>query len=361
MVGIEVISYFIVFLGLAIVLIAAALVFLYKISPETRKIFSLLRHAVNPVISPTMGSEWDEVGTFNPAAVEDDQGNVHLVYRAVGNDGVSRFGYAKSYDGRDFSEKSPYPIFAMQNPRSAPKKYEPMMFASGGSWGGCEDPRTVRIDGKVYVTFNAFDGWDFIRMAVVSIDEKDFFNNKWKWSRPMLISPPKQINKNWVLFPEKVNGKFAILHSISPRVQIDYVDRLEDLERGSKVIKSHFGQKAPRSSWDTYLRGAGAPPILTEKGWLLLYHATEKHEPHKYKLGAMLLDKENPEVIVATSPGPILFSNNWYENDWKPGVVYASGAVVRDDNLMVYYGGGDKHICIAHTPLNELLNWMVPV
>lgn len=364
MAEISLISNLIIYIGLAIVLIAATIAFLYKLSPQAHKLFSLLRHQVNPIISPTPGSEWDEVGTFNPAAVMDDEGNVHLVYRAVGSDGVSRFGYAKSVDGKDFSERSPYPIFAMQKLRAAPQKYEPAMYPSGGSWGGSEDPRMVKIGDKIYTTFNSFDSWDCIRVGLMSIKEEDFLEGKWKWTRPALISPPKQRHKNWVLFPEKINGKYVVLHSISPKIEIAYVDSLDSFEASGTVIRSWVGARVDlpeRETWDTWLRSPGPPPIKTEKGWLLLYHAIEKHEPGKYKLGAMLLELNDPTRIIAASPGPILHSENWYENDWKPGIIYACGAVVKSDDLMVYYGGGDKHVCIAHTPLNELLNWMQPV
>src|SRR3989344_6731942 len=94
--------------------------------------------------------------------------------------------------------------------------------------------------------------------------------------------------------------------------------------------------------------------MKTGKGWLLWYHGETEGEPC-YKLGAMLLDLNNPEKVLARSPKPILFSEEWYEHDWKPGIVYASGAVVKDGELLVYYGGGDKHVCVAHMPLQELL------
>ena len=93
-------------------------------------------------------------------------------------------------------------------------------------------------------------------------------------------------------------------------------------------------------------------------GWLLLYHAIDSREPHKYKLGAMILSAEDPTKILYRSPRPILAPDMHYENDGKPGVIYASGAVVKDGELYVYYGGGDKYVCSAHTPMRELLNWL---
>jgi len=362
---VESISYFIIILGIALVLIAVLIAFIFHIAPEVLKLLRLKRHSNNPVLSPPKYSDWEAVGTFNPAAVADNNGNIHIVYRAIGADGMSRFGYAVSKDGKKFDDKSPYPIFVMQSPRKPGEqdclpKFDSIMYPSGGSWGGCEDPRMVRLDGKIYLTFNAFDGWDYIRVALTSIDEKDFFDKKWKWSRPLLISPPREIHKNWVLFPQKFNNKYAILHSISPEIQIDFVNNLEDLSYGNRVIKSRFGQKNPRKTWDSWLRGVGPPPIKTERGWLILYHAIQKEDGGRYKLGAMLLDSDNPAKVTHQGAGPILEPNEWYENDWKPGVIYACGAVVKDGRLFVYYGGGDKHVCVAETPLNELLDSLIP-
>lgn len=318
---------------------------------------TLIKHKKNPIISPHAINEWESEAIFNPAVLQDDKGHLHLIYRAIGSDGVSRLGYGYSKDGLNFNGRLPVPVYSMKNPREGKniiQVYDPIMYPSGGSWGGCEDPRMVKIDGKIYLSFNAFDGWDYIRIAVVSIDEKDFMNGNWKWSRPVLISPPNQINKNWVIFPEKINCKFAILHSISPKVQIDYVDKLEDLESGKHIIRSHFKQDPDKKGWDSWVRGAGPPPMRTDKGWLVLYHAMDKRDPNKYKLGVLLLDINDPSKVISRSYDPILEPEMWYENDWKPGVVYSCGAVIKDETLYVYYGGGDKHICVATAPLSKV-------
>ena len=70
----------------------------------------------------------------------------------------------------------------------------------------------------------------------------------------------------------------------------------------------------------------------------------------------MLLDLKDPERVIARSPAPLLSPDEWYENDWKPGIVYASGAIVKGDDLLVYYGGGDKHVCIAHISFKQLMD-----
>lgn len=357
----------VVLIVLCIGVVGLSLVVMYFFGLVRRKKhekpFTLERYHKNPVMSPQQHNEWETCGVFNPAAYKDDEDVVHLLYRAIGNDGVSRFGYSKSSDGVTFlpEDRISHPVYFIESPRNMGatlKRYDPMMFPSGGSWGGAEDPRLVRIEDTLYLTFNAFDGWDFIRIAVTSIAEKDFVAGKWNWKKPMLISPFGEIHKNWVIFPEKINGKFAILHSISPHLQIDYVDRLEDLAQGKVKIKSVF-KRHDQETWDTWLRGAGCPPIKTEKGWLVLYHAIEKHDTNRYKIGVMLLDFNDPTKVISRSPGPLLTPECWYENDGKPGVVYVCGAVVREGALIVYYGGGDMHTCVAQAPLDDVLKWLV--
>ena len=351
--------------------LTACVMFFFGVGPLQRKkterpLFHLIRHGKNPVISPLPVREWELGGTFNPAAFRDDEGRVHLLYRAIGADGISRIGHASSTDGLHFDERSMYPVFEPQpgygmpddGKVSGPKEYNPQVYTSGGGWGGSEDPRVVCIDGKVYMSYVAFEGWESVRIALTSLGLGDFKKHRWGWKRPALISPPGQVNKNWVIFPEKIRGKFVILHGISPNVMVDYVDSLDALGNAD-YIKSHAPKGGRKSFWDNWVRGAGPPPIKTPIGWLLLYHAMDHADPNKYKLGAMILDSENPTKVLYRSPQPILSPDAHYENDGKPGVVYASGAVILGDNLMVYYGGGDRHVCIAQTPLRELLEWLV--
>jgi predicted GH43/DUF377 family glycosyl hydrolase len=73
-------------------------------------------------------------------------------------------------------------------------------------------------------------------------------------------------------------------------------------------------------------------------------------------LGAMLLDLKDPKKIISRSKEPILEPEMWYENDWKPGVVYSCGALIKNDTLFVYYGGGDKHVCVATSSLEKIFD-----
>jgi predicted GH43/DUF377 family glycosyl hydrolase/cbb3-type cytochrome oxidase subunit 3 len=336
-----------------------------KKKPATAPPFLLNRIACNPVIAPTEEG-WQSHCTFNPGAVRDDNNLIHLFFRAIGGDGTSTIGYATSTDGNSFTIKAPYPIYrewSLPAIPAAQKKYDLGMYTSGGGWAGCEDPRTVIIDGRVYMTYVAFEHWNSIQMKVTSIALTDLQAGRWNWQKPITLSPVGEVHKNWMLFPEKVHGKFAILHAISPTVLIDYVEDFDTIKfspiNSRAPHDGHHNYFGRQTHWDSSVRSAGAPPIKTKYGWLLLYHAMDKNDPNKYKLGAMILDKDDPTIIRYRSPHAILSPEWYYENDAKPGVIYASGAVVHDGELLVYYGGGDKYVCMASTRLTKLLHWLV--
>jgi len=357
----NIIAWIILFLALWL------LYLLCEVKPFTKH--KLSRSSKNPILSPLSHQPWENEGTFNPAIVEDDEGRIHMLYRAIGSDGVSRIGHATSLDGVHFEDRSFFPVFVPpkkpinenETSTNGPKQYNPTFYTSGGGWSGSEDPRAVRIDGRIYMTYIDFGGWGSVRIAVTSIKLDDLKYKKWNWTKPNLISSSNTVNKNWVLFPEKINGKFAILHGISPKIFIDYVDSLDNFPRDKYIesVPQHHGHgyndENRKDFWDNRVRGAGAPPIKTPLGWLLLYHAIHDN---KYKVGAMILDLNDPTKILYRSPEPILSPEMHYENEGKPGVVYASGAIVRDNKLLIYYGGGDRCVCVAETPLHELLSWL---
>ena len=281
----------------------------------------------NPIIGPKKENSWESWQTFNPTAIL-IKDKVHFLYRAIGNDGISRFGYANSKNGFELDERHLTPVY--QDPDIC-KNYVCYSLASGGSWGGCEDPRIVRIDegDKIYITYTSCSNG--LRVSLSSIKVSDFLNKKWNWSSPRQISPPGEVHKNWIIFPEKINGKYAILHSISPKILIDYVDSL-DFKKGEYIQSCYYHPKTSSQKWDSYLRGPGPTPIKTKYGWLLFYHAMNHQDMGKYKVGAMFLDLKDPTKILHRSQKPILIPNEYYEmNGFKPGVVYVLGAVIKDE------------------------------
>ena len=332
---------------------------------ETKNFFgvhpSLERINTNPVLLPDKKNKWESSAVFNPAAAYID-GRVHLIYRAIGETGISVLGYASSDDGINFSRKSKNPVYIPSEKfefRIDDKKNKSFSFPymSGGGWGGCEDPRISIIEDKAYLTYVAFNGVCPPGVAITSIKVKDFLTKHWDWKTPRLISPPGEIHKNWVVFPEKINGKYAILHSISPFIMIEYLDSLD--EEGV-VIKSYHNSRSDDRRWDNIMRGVGAPPIKTEYGWLIFYHAMDRRDPNRYKVGAMILDYKNPKKILYRSLQPVLEPDADYENNgFKSGVVYVCGAIIKEDKIFVYYGGADKVVCVASASLKDFLQPLV--
>lgn len=321
----------------------------------------LERHENNPIIEPREGNYWEMKATFNPGAIYADH-RVHLLYRAIGGDDTSVLGYASSSDGLLFTERLNDPAYMPMvtkstTPKEEQKPLAPAYFSGGGWNGGCEDPRLTMISNRVYLTYTAFDGWGSIRIALSSIGLEDFLNKNWKWKKPAMISPAGEIHKNWVLFPEKIHGKFAILHSISPKILVDYFDNFDDFDKEEAVIKSKYSRISNTGAWDSWIRGAGPPPLKTKDGWLLFYHAMDLRDPNRYKLGAMILDSDDPTKIVYRTRMPILEPDFNYENNGlKAGVVYSCGAIIKDGELYVYYGGADSVTCVAMANVDKFLD-----
>jgi len=325
-------------------------IFRKKPKSKIKKSIRLIKSNNNPIISPSFYS-WETRATFNPAAVRSD-GKIYLLYRAIGDDDSSVLGYASSYDGLHIGERPTYSVYKRYKCHADYNNLS-IDYISGGGWsGGCEDPRLSLIDDTLYMLYTAFDGWGSVRIALTSILFQDFKKKKWNWKKEVLISPKGEVHKNWVLFPEKINGKYAIMHSISPDILVDYFDDLRELD-GKKIIESVHQNHPKWQLREKGIRGIGPTPIKTELGWLVLYHITEEG---KYKLKAMILDKKDPTRILYRSINPILEPEEDYENHGiASGVVYSCGAVVHNEELFVYYGGADKYVCVASMLLKELL------
>lgn len=319
--------------------------------------FELERSEKNPIMEPQQKYGWESNATYNPTAIESD-GTIHIIYRADGDDMMSVWGYASTVDGVTIKNRSTQCIYQRKTPSVRMQFPPPVSYTSGNNGGGgCEDPRAVLIDGVVYVTFTAFDGWGSVRVALTSIDFDDFKKKRWNWKKTTLISAPGEMNKNWVIFPEKINGKFAIVHSFYPNILIDYFDSLDELD-GKTFIKSNNTRPIDTTrTWDSWFRGIGPAPLKTDDGWLIFYHAMDHRNPDRYRLGALLLDIKDPTKILHRSQSPILEPDEHYENNGhKWGVIYSCGAVIKDDQIFVYYGGSDKFVCVATASLQQFLD-----
>jgi predicted GH43/DUF377 family glycosyl hydrolase len=327
---------------------------------ETKKIvihkkIALEKHAVNPLIQPDHSHDWEAFTTFNPSAIYLDN-KVHILYRAQGHDYVSAIGYAMSQDGMTIDERLDQPIYAPTRDfeTNSTESVNPS-FVSGGGFGGCEDPRITMIDDTVYMMYVAFDGWSPPRLAMTSLSLANFLDRRWLWSKPVLLSPPGIVDKSGCLFPEKINGKYVILHRVFPNILIDYVDDL-NFDGTSNWLTGQHQIKIRPQMWDSRKIGAGAPPLKTSEGWLLIYYGVDDKNAGEYHIGAMLLDLNEPAKVLYRSNRPILQPTESYEQTgFKPGVAYPCGAVIVNDKLLVYYGAADSVVCVASTDLATFL------
>lgn len=292
----------------------------------------LQRFEKNPILIPSE-LPWENMLVFNPAAII-VKDSVYLIYRAMGkNYNFSRLGLAVSRDGINFQRRE-----------------EPLYNGTGQSHDalGIEDPRIVQIEDTYYLTYTAVSedlnaeidrsgkGEIALKPMIALSTTKDFVTFK---SYNVII--PHLSGKNSSLFPKKFDGEYWLL----------YREGLGKtyFAKSSNLTSWHdrtFVFEARPDRWDSIRTGIGAPPIYTEKGWLLFYHGIA--EGHIYKLGIMFLDLKDPSKILYRSPEPILEPQEDYEKSgYVQNVVFTCGAIEKDDQYYVYYGAADKVIGLA--------------
>lgn len=304
---------------------------------------ALERVKEKPIITPNPQNFWENKAVFNPAAIYLEK-RVHIIYRALSQDNTSVFGYASTQDGVNIEYFSPEPIYF---PRESfeQKSHE-------GGWSGCEDPRITKIDDKIYMCYTAFDG-KLPRVALTSILVKDFLEKKWNWSKPILISPPDLNDKNAMIFPEKINDKYMIIHRVGYDIDYSFAENL-DFREGSWLEEVRWIFRRD-GWWDSKKVGAAAPPIKTKSGWILLYHGIS--DDSVYRVGAVLLDLKNPTKILGRTYYPILEPKTSYEKvGLVSNVVFPCGNVVLGKKIFVYYGGADRVIGVASMDIDDLLS-----
>lgn len=310
---------------------------------------SFERYAGNPVMSPVPEHAWESKAVFNPAALDED-GIVRIFYRASSDDDTSVFGYAESGDGFHITER-------LATPAYVPRADFEMKKRPGNS--GIEDPRITRIDDTYHLFYTAVDAENPPRVALASIAADDFLARRFdRFTEPKLISPPGIDDKDACLFPEKIGGKYVILHRIQPSIDIDFLDDLSF--EGPHATLTHSPFVFPRRGmWDSQKIGINSIPIRTDRGWLVLYHGVSESD-HSYRIGALLLDLEHPDRIIGRSRHPIFEPKESYEKEGVvPNVVFPCGAIVRSGTLIIYYGGADRVIGIASIALKKLVDRLV--
>jgi len=308
----------------------------------------LTRHPTNPVLLPDPASDWECYNVFNPAVIHHD-GLFHMHYRAQGLDWVSRIGYAVSEDGVHWNR--------LRRPVLEP--------VDGSDSRGVEDPRVTEIEGVFYMTYTAYgNGQDLTGLGrPVRSGESDVLpilpmiarsENLVTWERLGPIVRGED-NKDHVLFPCKIGGRFVAFHRRRPDVWLAYSDDLATWRE--EEMAPIFGPR-PENDWESNKVGANGPPIETEHGWLMLYHGTDAD--NVYRFGVCLLDLDDPRRVLSRPREPIFEPQElWELRGDVPNVVFSCANPVVEGTVYVYYGGGDHVIGLATCRLDELLDFVL--
>jgi predicted GH43/DUF377 family glycosyl hydrolase len=325
------------------------------------------------ILLPNPGRAWESLVATNPGAWYNEASREFLlVYRAAGEDleHTIRLGLAKSCDGMHFERASERPLF----------EPEP------GSWdfGGTEDPRIVKFGDWYFGTYAArpfkpgryWEKADNAPELPTGLPDeapsclrlnrtrtglfltKDFR----RFLRPGYLSDPSLDDRDIVIFPEKIDGKFILFHRpmewIGPSYGCDkpsiWIEKTDDLLAQGRRLELFM---TAERDWEEKVGGA-SPPIKTDAGWLALYHAVGPDK--RYRVGAVLLDLERPEIIRHRSPEPILEPEFDYECEGiYKGICFPCGNVVAGGRLYVYYGAADQRVGLATCELDELVDWLL--
>lgn len=332
------------------------------------------RHAANPIVTPGR-YDWRAAVCFNPAVILDDDGRFYMWERAAGR--LRPFhcciGLLASDDGVHFEHVRDEPVFTPE--------------MAGSRHGSVQDPRVVKLDGAYYMTF-AFRPYAWAShptgVGVPESHQVDYpgfsgrdednqtrsgiavSHDRVTWRHLSWVSTPDIDDRNVILFPEKIGGRYAALrrpqqlvrtdtsHGTPPNVCISFSDDLLTWSAPEPVLR-------PELAWEDNRIGGSTPPIRTEHGWLVFYHGVQDVNPAKktvcYRMGAAMLDLHDPRRVIARSPTPLLEPEAYYERFglYIPNVVFPTASPVKDGVIHLYYGCCDTSIALATAKLDAVV------
>jgi len=273
---------------------------------------------------------------LNPGATQRD-GEVLLLVRIETLDGGSDLHVATSANGVDGWHVRKRPLLARGGQDGIDDRW------------GCEDARITWLAEHEawYITYTA-SGPDGASVGLAKT--RDF-----ETIEPIAVMFPPN-NKDGVLLPRKVDGRWASLHRPdaggAEHMWASYSDDLTHW--GDPVLVLETGEGP---AWDAKKVGAGPPPIETDDGWLQVYHGVKQYGlALVYRVGVVLLERDAPHRIAKRYPWNVFRPEADYETTGLvPGVVFPTGLLDRGDELWMYYGAADTCIGLATVNREDLL------
>jgi len=312
----------------------------------------------NPILEPNRLQSWEAVAVFNGCPVEKNN-RIYLLYRALSLPHyhttagtelmVSDIGIAESTDGIQFKNRRRFIV-----PEEPWERF------------GCEDPRVTRLNDTYFIFYTALSAYPFtaegIRIGVAI--SKDLATVEEKH----LVTPFNA--KGMAMFPEKIKGKIWTVLTVNTdrppaKICLASFDREKDIwserywEEWYKAFDTHALplQRKPEDHVE-----AGAPPLKTKHGWLLMYSYIRNYFSDRKIFGieAVLLDLEDPSKIIGRTRAPIMTPEEYYERiGLVPNVVFPSGAIIKKDWIHLYYGAADTTCCLALIETSSLLDRII--
>jgi predicted GH43/DUF377 family glycosyl hydrolase len=295
------------------------------------------RHPLNPIITAA-DLPYPANAVFNPGVARVN-GDTVLLLRVEDLRGISHLQVARSKDGATGWHFDKKPLL------------EPTSTHPEEVWG-CEDPRLIWLPERdewaiAYTSYS--DRGPLVSLAMTS----DFHEVR----RFGPVMPPE--DKDAALFPARFNGRWAMIHRPSPlrggaHMWISYSPDLRHWGDHTLLVEARKG-----AWWDADKIGLGPPPMATREGWLVMYHGAHITASGPiYRVGFVLLDLENPELVLHRSDEWVLGPQADYERVGDVSkVVFPNGWVVDDTTgtLSLYYGAGDSVVALATANLAEIL------
>jgi beta-1,2-mannosidase len=316
------------------------------------------RASNDPILSP-QGTTWESAGTFNPAVTfvpakdsnTKDPGVFIMLYRAQDDSGTSRLGYAESNDGLHFTRR-PEPILSPET------SYE--------KDGGVEDPRLQKFGDTFYLTYTAYNKKDAQLCLATSFDLVH-------WKRQGIILPAYHGNwnvgwtKSGAIVREKIDGKYWMYWLGTAPSKPGKTDKTDQTGLSWSTDLLHWTEATANpvlptrpGMFDSRVAEPGPPPILTDRGIVLIYNGADDHLV--YRTGAAVFDRRDPRKLLSRTDQPIFAPEKaWEKVGQVSNVTFVEAMVLvktKDEGLVqkgnryfFYYGAADKYVGVAEAPL----------
>jgi len=216
------------------------------------------------------------------------------------------------------------------------------------------DPRFVKLEDSYYIVW-----CDDLHGASIGLGYTKDFKTFVRTPNPLM-----PFNRNGVLFPRKVNGKYLLLSRPSDSGHTPFGDVF--LSESPDMIywgnHKHVMSKGGQGWWQGTKIGAGPIPIETTEGWLLFYHGVSNTcNGFVYSFGAVILDIDEPSKVLYRTRDYLLTPEKDYETiGFVPNVVFPCANLFdpKTGRIAIYYGAADTYTALAFTQVDILLDYI---